>query len=201
MANSSRAPTDNQRTIAAYESYAQEYDKIVEAAPSEHVRKGLRELAAATGEGARILEIGSGCGRDADFIETLGVQVHRTEPAEAFLELQRARGKTAHMLDVVEDELGGPYDGVMVMCVLFHIERAAIDAVLRKLADALRPGGGFLVSMREGEGETRGEYLMTYWSRDDFAARLEQAGLVVEWDYRHLGRKDERWFTLLARRT
>lgn len=198
MATSSRTLTDSQRTIASYEKDAGAYDQLVAALPSEGAQTALRRLAAMTVRGGRVLEIGSGPGRDADFIETLGVHVHRTDATQAFLDLQIARGKAGQLLDVLHDDLGGPYDAAMAMCVLIHIERGATDAVLRKIANALHPGSGFLVSVRDGTGETRGDYLMTYWSRDDFASRLEQAGLSIDWEYSHIGREEQRWFTFLA---
>jgi hypothetical protein len=77
--------------------------------------------------GATVLEVGSGTGRDADYLEALGPDVRRTDVANA-----------RHM---------------------------------------------------------------TYWLRDDFAARLAKAGLRVEWDSRHIGSANETWLTFLGRRS
>jgi SAM-dependent methyltransferase len=94
-----------------------------------------------------VLEIGSGSGRDADFIESLGGKVRRTDVTQAFLDLQAERGKHGERLNVLTDALGGPYDAVLAICVLIHIERADTDRVLRKVRKALRPGGAFLSAM------------------------------------------------------
>ena len=125
--------------------------------------------------GARVLEVGSGTGRDADYLEARGAHVRRTDATPAFVALQAERGKHAERLDMLSDDLGGPYDAVLALCVLIHVERARTDAVLRRIADAAR--GVVLISVREGEGERSGECHMTYWSRDAFAARLARAGL------------------------
>jgi predicted TPR repeat methyltransferase len=82
---------------------------------------------------------------------------------------------------VIADDLGGPYDAVLAMCVLMRVGRGQIDAVLRKVAGALRPGGAFLVSVREGSGEVSGDYHTCFWSRAGFAERLAAAGLRLAW--------------------
>lgn len=91
----------------------------------------------------------------------------------------------------------GPYDAVVGLCVLIHVPREQIDHVLSKIAASLRPGGAFLVSMRIGDGETRGRYHTVYWQRDAFVARLEKAGLSLLWDELRTG-SDDLWGTFLA---
>ena len=191
----------SRRTIESYEGYAREYDEIVGAAPSPEVEKSLRQLMAAVGPQGQILEVGSGPGRDADYLESLGARVRRTDATRAFLDLQAERGKRAELLNLLTDELGGPYDGVAALCVLIHIDRAQIDRVLGRIAGALRPGGAFLVSMREGSGETTGDYHTIYWDRDAFVARLERAGLGVTWENRNAGSDGDMWLTFLAVRS
>ena len=110
------------------------------------------------------------------------------------------RGKQADLLNVVTDELGGPYDGVLAMGALIHVDREQTDAVLRKISAALKPGGAFLVAMRKGEGETSGDYHTVLWTPERFAARLSAAGLSVAWDAESLGRDGNPWVTFLARR-
>jgi len=103
-------------------------------------------------------------------------------------------------LNVVTDELGGPYDGVLAMGVLIHVERDRTEAVLRKIHAALRPGGAFLAAMRKGEGETTAECLTVCWTRERFTQRLAAAGLSVVWDADSVGRDGNDWVTYLARR-
>ena len=198
MTISEHALTISRRTIGSYESYARDYDALVSPTPPPDVESALRRLATLAGPGGRILEVGSGPGRDADFLETLGVQVRRTDATRAFLALQAERGKRGELLNLLTDDLGGPYDAVLAMCVLIHIDRSHIDLVLGKIATALRPAGSFLMSLREGTGETTGDYHTTYWRRKDFVARLERAGLRVVWHDRHLDSDEDPWLTFLA---
>lgn len=195
--SNSRLPDGSARTIASYEDYADSYARLVSVTPSSRDAAALRRLAES---GPEILEIGSGPGRDADYLETLGVRVVRTDATRAFLELQAARGKHARLLNVITDTLGGPYDGVLAFCVLIHVGKDQVDQVLAKILASLRPGGAFLVSLRDGEGETLGDYHTVYWRREEFVARLEATGFAVEWDELSTDCDGDDWLTFLARR-
>jgi 2-polyprenyl-3-methyl-5-hydroxy-6-metoxy-1,4-benzoquinol methylase len=135
------ALVNTQRTVQAYEGFAREYDALVDAKRPPHIQDALRRLVQCLPPGGSVLEIGSGSGRDADVVESLGAIVRRTDAAQAFLDLMAERGKKADLLNVVTDELGGPYDGVLAMAVLIHVDREQTDAVLRKIHAALKPGG------------------------------------------------------------
>ena len=189
-----------QQTVRSYEGSASEYDKLVDPQRPPHIQEALRRLIEALPSGGSVLEVGSGPGRDADVVESRGLTVRRTDAAQAFVDLMAQRGKHAELLNMVTDELGGPYDGVLAMGVLIHVDRDQTDAVLRKIHDALKPGGAFLAAMREGEGETAGEFLTVCWTRDRFIQRLDAAGLSVIWDADSVGRDGNNWITYLARR-
>lgn len=195
-----RALANTRRTVQSYEGFARQYDTLVGEQPSADLEDALRRLVRALPLGGSVLEIGSGPGRDADFVESLGAVVRRTDATQAFLDVMAGRGKKAELLNVMTDELGGPYDGVLAMCVLIHVDREQIDPVLHKIHGALRPGGSFLVSMRKGEGETSDSYHTVYWTRDRFAARLVAAGLSIAWDAESVDSDGDEWVTFLTRR-
>lgn len=200
MTQETKAPPSSRRTIRFYEGYAREYSGSESGTPSKAIAGALRRMVEQLPPGGLVLEVGSGPGCDADFVESLGVRVRRTDATQAFRELQRERGRHVESLNILTDDLGGPYDGVLAMHVLIHIERADTDRVLEKIWKALRPGGVLLAAMWEGSGETTGDYHMTYWSRDAFVARLSVAGLAVEWDSRDVDRDGDASLTFLARR-
>lgn len=198
--------SNNRRTIEAYEGYARQYANAVSRDPSDDTREGLRRLAEIVPKGGEILEVGSGPGWDADFAETLGFKMQRTDVTEAFRKIQQERGKVVRSLDVLLDDFGGPYDAVMAMCVLLNVGRDQAELVLLKVTDALRPGGCFLVSIREGEGhlwersDVSGDYYVVLWTHESFVKYLASAGLKVEWHSRSV-ESDGPWLTFLARRT
>lgn len=191
---------DHAETIGYYERTARSYASLISSAPPANRAAALERLRDAMGDNPIVLEVGSGPGRDADHLESLGLRVRRTDAARAFAELQAERGKHVDVLDVTADALGGPYGGVLALCVLMHVDRDAIDGVLARIAAALEPGGPMLVSVRDGHGETAGPAAMAFWTRGAFAARLEAAGLTVRWSEHTVDSDDDAWVTFLATR-
>lgn len=194
---------NNQRAVADYERTAREYVDTVDGKASAS-DEALRRMAAAVTPGARVLEVGSGPGWDADRLEALGVDVHRTDAATAFCDFQAGRGKRCDRLDLLSDRIDECYGGVMMLCVLQHFERAQLDGVLRTLASALVAGGPMLLMYPEGDDDrwehgAAGDYGVVRWTPDAFDARLAQAGFAVAWENIRQGRGGA-WRTLLARK-
>lgn len=194
----------NQRTVAGYERCARDYAASVGSTPSASGAAALRQLAAALAPGKRVLEIGSGPGWDADFLEALGLDVHRTDATAAFRDFQAERGKRCDPLDLLADGIDGRYDGIAMLAVLQHFERTQLDAALRKLAQALDAGGALLLVYPEGEDDywehgDSGHYRVVRWTPDAMDACLAQAGFAVAWARTNDGR-DGPWRNLLARR-
>ena len=196
----------NQRTVASYERCAGDYAHSVGPELSSLGAQALTSLINAVPPGGSILEIGSGPGFDADFLERHGLSVRRTDAAQAFVDYQSERGRPAEKLDLIQDELNGPYHGIVAQYVLQHIDREMIDLVLGKVSRALMPGGCFLATLREGQGErdepgsSGGYYYVALWQADEFATRLANAGLQVQWT-EAMADEDGRWMAVLSRLT
>lgn len=197
-------PTRNRRTVAAYDDYAEQYAKVTrDRLPIGD--EALARFADALGPGARVLEVASGPGWDADELERRGLHVRRTDLSEGFIAVQRRRGKVVEPLDLVNDDLGGPWDGLMALYVLQHIERDGMEAVIRRVGAALRHAGLFLTSFQEGEGEWRqtssegGTYTMIRWRPADMLDLMAGCGLEVDWSHSFEG-DEARWTILIARR-
>jgi 2-polyprenyl-3-methyl-5-hydroxy-6-metoxy-1,4-benzoquinol methylase len=199
----------NRRTVDSYERIARDYADDTAPGPNGTGGvdgDGLRRLVAAVPAGGTVLEVGSGPGWDADLVEAQGLSVRRTDITTAFIDLQAARGKVVDRLDVTTDDLGGPYDAVLALAVLQHVERAQLPAVLGRIAGALAPGGAFLVSVREGDGEqwevgdSGNPYFTVMWREPDFCDLLEDAGLRLEWRADAEDSEESHWLAFLARR-
>jgi hypothetical protein len=194
---------NNRRTVADYERSAREYVATVDGRPSAGA-EALRRLAAAVKPGTRVLEIGSGPGWDADALEALDIEVHRTDAAAAFCDFQAERGKHCDRLDLLSDRIDRRYGGAMMLCVLQHFSRAQLGGVLRKLAGALDAGGPLLLMYPEGDDEnlehgTAGDYQVVRWTPPAFDAHLAQAGFTVAWEHTIDGRGGT-WRIVLAQR-
>ena len=89
-----------------------------------------------------------------------GLDVRRTDITPGFVELLRADGHDADVLDPLTDDLddparpGTPYDGVWASACLLHVARADLPAVLRPARRRRPASGGVLgLAVKEGDGE------------------------------------------------
>ncbi|SFL32203.1 class I SAM-dependent methyltransferase [Lysobacter sp. cf310] len=198
------SPDSNRRTVAGYEQCAHDYAATVPKQPTGLYATALRQLVELLPGDGRVLDVGSGPGWDADFLETLGVRVHRTDVTAAFREVQAERGHRVDALDVLTDEIADTYDGILMLCVLQHFERADLDGVLDKLANALTAEGAVLLSYPLGETEywehaNSGDYRVVLWTGEALDQRLRRAGFVVVWDA-HQDESSGPWRSVLARK-
>lgn len=157
-----------QRTRTAGDGHAPVLDRVVELLPA-----------------GRLLELGSGPGWDAAYLERLGLVVQRSDVTPAFVELMQADGHDARILDARTDDLGGPWDGVLANAVLLHLSRSEFAAVVTRVIDAVRPGGLFAFTLKEGDGESWSEGKLdlprwfVYWREPELRPVVEAAGWTV----------------------
>jgi len=123
---------DNDKTILAYEADAQGY---VDKTPTQMAgdKKAWVDLALSMiGPTARILELGSGFGRDADYIESQGFTVQRSEAAKSFIKFMEQGGHTPILLNAITEDYGGPYDLIFANAVLLHFTSSETATVMKK---------------------------------------------------------------------
>ncbi len=203
--SSQTADLHNVRTVAMYETYARNYALLINPLPDPDRREWLNRLCREVGSGAHVLELGSGTGRDADHLESIGLRVRRTDATQAFLDLQAERGADARLLNIIDDDLTAPgepgYDAVMALCVLIHVDRPLLSGVLAKVRGALRPNGVFLVSVREGErDEITPSCFTSQWRPGEFERLVNDAALAIDGTGRFVDSAGDVWRTLLCRR-
>ena len=197
-------------TVAAYDASAEAYRDGTVTMPAA-VGDLVSRFVARVPAGSRVLEIGSGPGRDAATLESLGLSVRRTDVAPGFVALLTAAGHRADVLDPLTDDLADPgrggaaYDGVWASACLLHVARADLPVVLRRLAGATRSGGTLHVSLKEGDGEawsTHGNVaaprLFVYWREQPLREVLEEAGWSVDEVTRNDGLRGDNWLEVLA---
>ena len=167
-------------TLSAYQSRVQEYLRGTPW-PWPAMIAFLDRFASLAGAGP-VLEIGSGPGRDADYLESRGVRVIRTDATPAFVGLLRDAGHDARLLDARTDPLGGPYQGILANAVLLHLSRDQFEDLLRRARAATAPGGVLAFTLKEGDGAAWSEQKLglprhfMYWREPAVRAALHRAG-------------------------
>jgi SAM-dependent methyltransferase len=198
-------PTDKSRdTARAYDAYAEHYAEITRDSHFASRDAALDLFMTRLKTGARVLEVASGPGWDADLMESRGLSVRRTDISEGFVAVQAKRGKRVEQLDLVEDDLGGLYDGLVALYVMQHIARPLVDEVMARMAAALVPDGLLLFSYQLSDGERvdaepTGDFHIVMWRREAMDAILVRHGFETVWSRTEDGR-DACWVTLVATR-
>jgi SAM-dependent methyltransferase len=201
-------------TVRSYDKFAAQYAAEAAAMPG-WVATEIDAFVSELGGSGRVLEIGSGGGRDALALEKRGISVRRTDISKGFVDLLREGGFEADLLDPLTDDLadprrpGVPYDGIWACACLIHVARQDFGTVVGRLAAATRTGGRLHVSVREGDGEdvsTHGSaaaprrYVETYWREPALRSALTDAGWVVSEVRRCTGKPDDPWLSVRASR-
>jgi SAM-dependent methyltransferase len=200
-------------TVRAYDGSATDYRDTNEDLP-DPVVAAIERFAAVLPPGARVLEVGSGPGRDARALEEAGLNVRRTDVAPGFVALMRSAGHDADVLDPLTDDLSDPaapgtaYDAVWADASLLHVRREDLPTVLTRLAGATVPAGLLFASMKEGDGEQWSVHgtisaprFFTYWREEALREVLEASGWKVEHVGYGDGMRGERWLEVLATRS
>ena len=203
MSNDSAQLSANRRTIASYDECALEYAQSTKPPSSSNDHSTLARFLEVAPARGLVLEVGSGPGWDADWLERQGVSVRRTDASMSFVEIQAARGAKAEQLDVVTDDLGGPYAGLIARYVFQHIERSRLPGVLAKISKAISAGGAFLFSLREGhderieQGSDSRTYFIAEWTKPELDKILSGLGFREYWSESSED-ADGRWLSILT---
>lgn len=201
-------------TVRSYDAVAAEYAAEAATIP-KWVATEIDAFVTDLGGSGRVLEIGSGGGRDALELEKRGISVRRTDISKGFVEFLRERGFYADLLDPLNDDLEDPqrpgalYDGIWACACLIHVARKDLGTVLGRLAEATRSGGRLHASVREGDGEqvsSHGSaaaprrYVETYWRESALRSTLTNSGWIVSEVRRCVGKPDDQWLSVRASR-
>lgn len=140
-------------TFVYYEANAASYARQTQAADlGELYAKFLPSL----GQGARILDVGCGAGRDLKAFREQGFQALGIDPSPSLAKLAREYSGCDVLVERVEEmRFRHEFDGAWACASLLHLPRSVLPVALKRIHDALRPGGVLLLSMQLGLGEMR----------------------------------------------
>lgn len=197
---------DNARTLKSYQDKTQEY---IEGTPAidDIIKSWLdKSLELIPGDG-KILEVGSGFGRDAEYIREKGFDIECSDVVPNFVEVLRDKGFKTRSLDLLKSEIGGRYDMVLADAVLLHFTPKESEAVIQKIHAALNANGIFALRMKQGNGPVWSEEKLGepryfyYWTADELKNTLITHGF--EWlsvTENFTGHNKANWMHIIARK-
>lgn len=109
----------------------------------------------------KVLEIGSGGGRDAKELIAKGYKYTGTDVSKGLLEEARKANPSTVFLRQSVYDLDFPdntFDGFWASAVLLHIPKDRIDEALSRLRAVVRNDGIGFISIKQGEGQKIEEY-------------------------------------------
>ncbi|MBI4948159.1 methyltransferase domain-containing protein [Candidatus Berkelbacteria bacterium] len=202
--------SDNKQTIDTYNKKAIEYikssPKFVDGKLKNWIDKNFAKLIPGK---SKILELGSGSGKDADYIKSLGFDIELTDASKSFVEYLVRQGKNARLLNAITDEFGQIYDLIFANAVFLHFNKKELKIVLKKIFDSLNQNGLIAFSVKAGEGEevtTRklnAPRYFCYWSEPELKKVLTEIGfkeisIEITEDYR--GKHKPDWLFVSAKK-
>ncbi len=197
----------NKKTLASYEAHITQY---IDGTPQDvtgDVKTWIDATLLNLSPAARILEVGYAFGRDANYIESQGYSVERSDATLGFVEYLQQQGHEARQLNILEDAIQEKYDLVFANAVLLHFNREEVQAVIRKVNDSLNPGGLFSFSLKQGTGEEWSDAKLgaaryfCYWEDAVIKGVLARAGFHdISSQEGELGRNNAKWLHIIAKK-
>ncbi len=158
----------DQLTVSTYDTYFQQYDDQTANFWRDFPRDFINKFSGIAGE--KILDIGSGPGRDAEILRELGHEIICLDASASMLKICQEKGFETSHADLMklpfEKET---FDSVWAYTSLLHLPRKEISKALKEIWRVLKNDGAMVLGMIEGNGE---EYLENLPGIKDNGTRL-----------------------------
>jgi len=142
-----------QETKALYDKYASEYEEKTQ----DYIEKYIKEdfdLFLQNLKGKKILDLGSGPGRDSIRFKQKGFHPVCIDISKAMVDLCKSKGLEAYEMNMENlDFEDASFDGIWAYTSLLHLSKSKIKNVLKKIYDILKTEGIFYLGMKAGNSE------------------------------------------------
>jgi SAM-dependent methyltransferase len=175
---------------------------------SEARGRFLASVPSRDGGPARILDAGSGSGRDARAFRLLGHDVEAFDASPAMVAATQSHAAVPTRLMHFEDfAWEHPFEGIWACASLLHVAEVDLAGVIDRLAAHIVPGGALYTSFKRGTGErVKDGRRFTDMTADSLAGLLDRCGAFSEpdiWDSRDCrpDRASEVWVNSVVNKT
>ena len=200
------ASSTNRTTLETYETHLEAYIAGTSHDMTDGIKDWLDHSVLSLPLDADILEVGSGFGRDADYLESLGYRVERTDAAQSFVRHMADQGHDARVLNVLTDDLGLDRNLIVADAVFLHLTPTELTDVLAAAHAALAMMGRLAITLKEGVGEEwsieklGAPRYFRYWGEEEVITELRASGFTLLELSVHAG-EGSAWLHVIAERT
>lgn len=150
----SKAKETSIETTLVYDKFANVYDEETADFWKRFPCDFLKQFAVHTRTEGKVLDIGSGPGRDALILEKYGLRIICADASTEMVKLSRKRGLESVRADFNALPFpDGSFDGIWSYTSLLHVRKQKIGKALAEVKRALTPRGTFGLGLIEGKGE------------------------------------------------
>lgn len=190
-------------TIKTYDEIAEKYYKRY----FNYDESYLMDFFIKNLNGKKILDVGSGPGRDAMILSEKGFDVIGIDLSSAFITMGKKNAPKAMFMKMDMRKLefsDGTFDGVWAIASFLHIPKDQAKQTLLELKRVLKKDGMLLIAVKEGSGEGFDENkkfprFFSYYTTEELNALLESCGFTIMRNARK-ATENVMWISVFARK-
>ncbi len=144
-----------EETVRFYDRYTREYERVggYRTFISDHLNREMRTFVSAL-PGKKVLDLGSGPGRDALFLKRKGLNPLCVDLSSEMVKQCKRKGLKARQMDIENlDFRNESFDGIWAYASLVHIPKQRIYNSIVRIRELLKPEGLLFLGMVEGRRE------------------------------------------------
>ncbi|MDO8474528.1 MAG: methyltransferase domain-containing protein [bacterium] len=176
----------DKKTIDTYNKLAKEYDEETKdfwnIFPNIFIRKFCENIPTK----GRVLDVGSGPGRDALILQRAGLDVTCFDASEAMISMTKEKGFLSVLGDFNSIPFpDGSFDGVWSYTTLLHVPKSEVQTGLKEIHRVLKKDGIFGLGLIEGDTEGYRESsgvnlprYFAYYTKEEVESLLKEVGFT-----------------------
>lgn len=178
----------NKDTLKAYDSGVKAYYDLSPQKVSDHVKEWIDQALAGLDKKAKIFEIGSGTGKDADYIESLGYDIQVSDASSGFVEFLQKNNKNPVTFNILTDDFSTKHDLILADAVFLHFNTGEVQTILQKIHTALKNSGRLAFTVKRGDGDFIEDKKLgsvryfKLWQQDELVNLLNACGFSVSYN-------------------